>query len=242
MFYKEICKPRMADYNRSGKLSYEAILQILETAGSNHSDQVNDNVIVSSQNGIAWILTDWRIQFFHRPVNGDELHITTWVRGKTPASAVYRDFIVNDKDGRELLRAEAKFALFDLQTERLTRISKDLFMSYSPEEQNVFECSAPKLRTPSEFLTEKPLVLRRSDIDFNGHVHNTRYLDFALEGIPTEFYQNDDFCELRIVYRKPVKETDAVYVKYAVTEDGCIVGIYGNDTPCSLVELKYLSR
>ena len=28
MFYKEICKPRPSDYNRNGKISYEAILQI----------------------------------------------------------------------------------------------------------------------------------------------------------------------------------------------------------------------
>ena len=44
MFYKEKCKPRPSDYNRNGKLSYEAILQILENAAGNHSANMGDSI------------------------------------------------------------------------------------------------------------------------------------------------------------------------------------------------------
>ena len=44
MFYKEICKPRPSDYNRNGKLSYEAILQILENVAGNHSANMGDSI------------------------------------------------------------------------------------------------------------------------------------------------------------------------------------------------------
>ena len=49
---------------------------------------------------------------------------------KAPASAVYRDFLLTDETGAEVIRAEAKFALFDLATSRLTRISEELLGSY----------------------------------------------------------------------------------------------------------------
>ena len=88
MFYKEIYNPRPSDYNRNGKLSYEAILQLLENAAGNHSANSGDSIADANKNGIAWILTEWRVQILHRPENGESLNITTWVRGKAPASAV----------------------------------------------------------------------------------------------------------------------------------------------------------
>lgn len=194
MYYKEIYQPRISDYDRNGKLYYESILQILETAGSHHSDTVGDSVIEGSQSGIAWILTEWRVQVLRRTDSKEKLQITTWVRGKAPASAVYRDFLLTDENGTEVIRAEAKFALFDLATSRLTRISEELFGSYQPEDKTVFE-DVQRLRAPSEYTSETELKLRRSDIDFNGHVHNTRYVDLAMEALPNEIFASDDFTE-----------------------------------------------
>lgn len=237
MFYKEICKPRPSDYNRNGKLSYEAILQILENAAGNHSANSGDSIADANQNGIAWILTEWRVQIIHRPENGESLNLTTWVRGKAPASAVYRDFLLTDENGTEVIRAEAKFALFDLATSRLTRISEELFGSYHPEEKTVFE-DAQRLRAPSEYTLETELQLRRSDIDFNGHVHNTRYVDLALEALPNEIFVNDDFSELHILYYKPVLEHSAVKAQYYADGLSHLVTIYADNVVCSLVELK----
>ena len=237
MFYKEICKPRPSDYNRNGRLSYEAILQILENAAGNHSANSGDSIADANQNGIAWILTEWRVQIIHRPENGESLNLTTWVRGKAPASAVYRDFLLTDENGTEVIRAEAKFALFDLATSRLTRISEELFGSYHPEEKTVFE-DAQRLRAPSEYTLETELQLRRSDIDFNGHVHNTRYVDLALEALPNEIFVNDDFSELHILYYKPVLEHSAVKAQYYADGLSHLVTIYADNVGCSLVELK----
>ena len=237
MFYKEICKPRPSDYNRNGKLSYEAILQILENAAGNHSANMGDSIAEANKNGIAWILSEWRVQIVRRPENGESLNITTWVRGKAPASAVYRDFLLTDENGNEVIRAEAKFALFDLTTSRLTRVSEELFGSYQPEDKTVFE-DAQRLRAPSEYTSETDLKLRRSDIDFNGHVHNTRYVDLATEALPNEFFASDDFSELHILYFKTVMEHSAVKAQYHFDGSSHLVTVYADNVCCALVKLK----
>lgn len=238
MFYEEIYLPRVSDFNRNGRLSYEAILQILETAGSHHSDRANDNVIEGSQQGIAWILVDWRVSVLRRTGSAEELNITTWARGKSGAATVYRDFILTDKSGDEVIRAEAKFCLLDMNSGKLVRISDALLKSYVPDEKTVFEADAPRLRAPAAFICEKNLTIRRSDIDFNGHVHNTRYIDFALEVIPQDIFDADAFSNIHIVYSKPIKSGSTITVKYAVTKSGYFVGIYANDMLCTLIELK----
>lgn len=237
MYYKEIYQPRISDYDRNGKLYYESILQILETAGSHHSDTVGDSVIEGSQSGIAWILTEWRVQVLRRTDSKEKLQITTWVRGKAPASAVYRDFLLTDENGTEVIRAEAKFALFDLATSRLTRISEELFDSYQPEDKTVFE-DAQRLCAPSEYVSETELKLRRSDIDFNGHVHNTRYVDLAMEALPNDIFANDDFTELHILYYKHVLERSAVKAQYHFDGSSHLVTVYADNACCSLVKFK----
>lgn len=237
MYYKEIYQPRISDYDRNGKLYYESILQILETAGSHHSDTVGDSVIEGSQSGIAWILTEWRVQVLRRTDSKEKLQITTWVRGKAPASAVYRDFLLTDETGAEVIRDEAKFALFDLTTSRLTRISEELFGSYQPEDKTVFE-DAQRLRAPSEYTSETELKLRRSDIDFNGHVHNTRYVDLAMEALPNDIFANDDFTELHILYYKHVLERSAVKAQYHFDGSSHLVTVYADNACCSLVKFK----
>ncbi|MGM9537157.1 MAG: acyl-[acyl-carrier-protein] thioesterase [Candidatus Onthomonas sp.] len=238
MFFKELYSPRVSDYNRNGKLSCEAILQILETAGSHHSDQADDNVITGSQHGIAWILVDWRVSILRRTDSTAALNITTWVRGKSGSATVYRDFILTDTAGNEVIRAEAKFCLLDRNTGKLTRINDALFRAYAPEDRAVFHKDSPRLRAPAEFMTERSFSVRRSDIDFNGHVHNTRYMDFALEALPDGIYAEDTVSEVRIVYSKPLEETDHITVKYAPVENGHFIGVYAGGTLCTMIALK----
>ena len=50
MFYTETYCPGVADFDRDGKLAYEAILRILENTASRHSDSSGDDVINGSFN------------------------------------------------------------------------------------------------------------------------------------------------------------------------------------------------
>lgn len=238
MFYTQDYVSRISDFNKSGKISYEAILQILETAGSNHSNSVNDNVIKGSQNGTAWVLIDWAISILRRPEDKDELNISTWTPKKSGSVAIYRDFVVTDASGNDIIKAEAKSCLLNLETGKLVRISDELMSSYEPEEKTVFEREPSRLRAPSEYEKTQKITVRRSDIDFNGHVHNTRYIDYALEVIPQSVFDADDICYIRIIYSKPLKADSDVIAKYHKTESGHLIGIYSDETLCTMIELK----
>ncbi len=238
MFFQEEVKPRISDFDRNGSFAYEAMLQVLETAGSHHSDRVHDHVIAGSQSGIAWILVEWRIKIHSLPSSTDMLKITTWVRGKAPAAMVYRDFIVTNANGGLLFEAEATFVLFDTARGRMTRISEELFTTYGPEDQMIFENTLARLHAPETVLFTHQLPLRHSDIDFNGHIHNTKYIDFALETLPSHLCASTHFSEIRIVYSKAVKESDEVVINYSLMNNAHVITVMGNAAPCTIIELK----
>ena len=97
--------------------------------------------------------------------------------------------------------------------------------------------AAPRLRAPAAFDGEKTLPLRRSDIDFNGHVHNTKYLDFALEALP-DTVPRDAFTGFRMVYPKAVKDVEAVTLKYRLSDGNPFVCVYSGDTLCTLIRFE----
>ena len=49
---------------------------------------------------------------------------------------------------------------------------------------------------------EQKFLVRRSDIDTNGHVNNSNYLQWMLEVVPEDIYQNDHLASLEIQYKK----------------------------------------
>ena len=235
MYFTEAYEPRLSDYNAAGNLSIEAILQILENAGTRHTMMVYDKV---ADSGVAWVLVDWRVEIGRRPKQFQKLHIKTWVHGRAPASTAYRDFIVMDDKERELLRAQAKFALVDIKAKRMTRISAELFGSYGPENDTAFDSDAPRLQEPEAFDTTQPVLLRRSDIDYNGHVHNTRYVDFALDALPEDDFKADGFTRLHVVYRSAVQPSSEVEIKRAATDGGYAFCLYADGKLCTMIELQ----
>ena len=170
MFYTETYCPGVADFDRDGKLAYEAILRILENTASRHSDSSGDDVIDGSRRGITWVLTDWRVEIVRRPQSKAPLQVATWVRDNAPVGRVFRDYTITDTSGTELVRAESRLILFDLRAEKIVRIDRERFASYQPEARSVFLDTAPRLRAPAVFDTQTVLPLRRCDIEI-GRAH-----------------------------------------------------------------------
>lgn len=235
MIHQETYEPRISDYNENGVLSLEAILDIAENAGNHHAAKVNDDVIAGSQRGIAWVLAEWNVCIRHRPRHGERLHIKTWVRAELSATTTSRDIVMSNDAGEECILLCAKFVLFDMQTRRPTRITPEIFAAYQPEEAVGMDFGNARLREPSDYESETVLTLRRTDADFNGHVHNARYISLALESLPSGTYKSDRFASFRIVYRLPLTAGETVTLRCHAEGGNCVTGFYRQDGMLSTI-------
>ena len=243
MKYEVKARPRLDDYNRNGKLSMEGIMRMLGIAGQYHSDSVRDGVLEGSLGGIAWILTEWNIKILKRPESDEDYTVTTWARSQRagiPTSIVSRDFIMKNGSGEELVLASSKFALMNRSTGKLARITPEMMEVYGPEDTAVMQIPPGKLRMPKEYGKLVDIPKLREDIDFNGHVHNTRYMSYALEALPHGVYCRDHISSVRIEYRKPVFEKDKIRAGTAhiCEENAYLIGIFNQDGQmCSIIRI-----
>lgn len=230
MIFEANYTPSIEDYGRNGKLSPTAILKILENAGSLHSDNADDGILAGCKDGMGWVLTDWRLEVLEYPVYGTSIKTETWaVAGKVVLST-NRNFLMYDQKGKILVKGSSKWVRFDLNAGRPVKIDPELMERYHPDEKRVFEDDKmPKISEPESWTSEKDIQLRRSDIDFNNHLHNLCYLDFALEMLPDPVYLKGGFKGIRIAYKTAVKEGESLVARYTAMEDGHLVGIYGRD-------------
>ena len=236
MKFSKIYEPRISEYARDGRLAVNSIIGILEDAGSKHSAFAGDDVIERGLKGVSWILVEWNVKIHSLPDSTEKLYVDTWAISKRAELITSREFEVKDKDGNVYINACEKLVLQDFNNGKLLKITPEMLTDYKPEENISYEFDFSKLREPESYDSEKTLKVRATDIDFNEHVHNTYYLDYALDSI--EHYEKQSISGFRIVYKKPLVYGDTAILKSLNTNDAYTVGIYKEDTLCTLVELK----
>ncbi|MBQ1684900.1 MAG: hypothetical protein II072_05275 [Clostridia bacterium] len=236
MIYSEKYRPRVSDFDKTGALSLEAILEMAEDLASHHSATAGDMVLEGQRRGVSWVLLEWRVEIASRPEGDCVLNGTTWVRGKARSSICERDMVFSDTAGNELIKAEAKLAMVDIAAGRFARIDEKLLSPEFLEERHLFDDELPRMRPYDDYDFEVRPMLRESDLDLNGHVHNTKYLALVIEALPGGAERARLVSSMRIAYLKPVKDCLSVVIKAKQTEQGIAFAIMNGELLCSLIE------
>ncbi len=218
--------PLLMDFNNNKKIKLQTILKIFENTGCKHSDAAKDNVIDSTNNGKAWILTDWYVKVFFYPKYTDKIKAVTWSEPLDSIFSSTRDFELYCND--ELCAiATTRWAILDTQNLRPMKIEESLIEQYEPENKKTFDfVKIPKIPQPETFSTEKEIQIRKTDIDYNLHVHNLTYLDYAMELLPDDMINNNSFKNLHITYKLPVTIDSKITAKHELIENQHIICIY----------------
>ena len=228
MIFRESVTTRIDDFGLHGCMRPAAILKLMENTANHHMTAVIGNVMDAEETGLTWMLTEWRVKILRTPTYKDSLQVETWILGNVPSARSDRMIRITDGNGEELVIAQAKLALFDLNRGRVVMLEEEHLKPYQPEDLRLFEDELPRFKLPEACRPEVPVAVRRSDVDFNGHVHNTVYLDYAMELLPDGFHENE-ITSFRIVFRKSLKYGTPAAVKGREDESGWLAGICGPD-------------
>ena len=240
MFVDFNYEPLIEDYNSDGSLKIATILKLLENSGNRHSDLAGDKILDSSSKGQTWILTDWYVELESIPKYGDKLTAKTWCQKKTFLFSSLREFELYS-NGKLCGKATTRWVFYDINKNCPVKINDELLSKYEPEEKSVFEnTKLEKITVSDTFTNEIVLKPRKTDIDFNHHVHNLVYIDYAMEVLPDEIFAKQDFTKIRITYKSAVNENDILRIKYAYNDNKHTIFIYGSSEADSSDTLKTL--
>jgi len=143
----------------------------------------------------------------------------------------YRDFEVYDKNNNLIAIASSKWFAIDTETKKIRKLTTEITNAYGEEiNKSVFgEPFKNKITVPENLKLNFNYTIQRRDIDTNGHVNNLHYIDYALETLDEDIYNNNSFDNLEIVYKKEIKLKEGINCYYSFEDNKHIVTIKSED-------------
>ena len=180
--------------------------------GFGYSDLIKDNIV--------WVLSRMKVVCLRSPKWEDEVELTTWHKGREGVFSL-RDFEVSGTDGGgPLIQATSSWLLIDVNTRRMLRPDHILGEKSltTALDRNAIAEACGKLTTPSEGMelvrTHEVLY---SDIDFNAHTNNAKYIEWAFDTLPFEAASNKDIDEFQINFNHETRPGDNVELLCGIT-------------------------
>ena len=183
------------------------LLQFLQEAAALHAKTREIGVSDLHARGLTWVLRRYRINVREYPGLGG-LTVRTWYEPKKNLMSI-RAFEIRDAAGDIVADAWSSWIVVDLERGRPVRLDRALPAVYyegtDPTGTGVEDSMAD---VGDDCDTECAFLVRRNELDLNGHTNHTVYFDWALETVPDEVAA--DYA--------PV-ELDAQYLASAMREE-----------------------
>ena len=215
----------MADMNGHIKLP-DVILLSLQVSGMQSIELgVSDKAILEDYN-LVWIITDYDIEVVRLPRFAEEITIETEALSYNRLFC-YRRFTIYDEAGQDLIHMMATFVLMDRDSRKVQAVESEIVAPYQSEFDKKL------IRGPKYANLEAPISkdyhVRFYDLDMNGHVNNSKYLDWIFEVMGADFLTQNIPKKINLKYVKEVRpggvitsavERTGLESKHEITSDG----------------------
>lgn len=192
----------------NGKLKLSSFLPYLLSLSGRHSAQLgrSDKKVFETY-GLLWVVTDYVFSIDRLPSFSETIRIETKAVCYDKLSC-QRRFIVQDRQENTLLQVEAYFALMDFKQRKLVRIPDGLLAPYEAVQVKKIRRSAVYARLEKAQRATYPI--RYTDIDLNGHVNNSVYLDWIQDALGFAFLKHHVPRTIQLHYSKEIMPEKAI--------------------------------
>lgn len=196
------------DFTQSLKLS--SLFNYLQDIASEAVDMLGMGInTLVAELGVSWVLIRLRTEIFRNPKWGEVITIETW--HQEPGRLEFaRDFLVKDAEGIVIAAAVSSWVIVDVITREVRKTDILPYKKASNVKSRAINCKLGKLKSfgESQFVYKK--AIGYSDIDFNGHINNSRYVDYIMDCFTVENHKLFGVKSLEINYLNEVLPGDNI--------------------------------
>ncbi|MDR3130214.1 MAG: acyl-ACP thioesterase [Treponema sp.] len=202
--WQETLPIRFGSVDRSDRLSLFAAFDLFQEAAINHAASLGVGRDDLARTRQLWVLSRMTALMERRPVYGETVTVRTWPLGADRLFAV-RDYDIVDSGDRPAVRGRSGWLVLDLDKRRPLRVQQALASLPLNEGIYALPGGAGGLDAPPDLLETGERRAVFSDIDYNGHVNNARYIQWIQDLIEPETLEKADALRLDINYLGEVK-------------------------------------
>lgn len=217
-------------------LTPSAQLRLQQEAGERHFGEGGLNFEGVASFGMAFVVLQNNAVITRRPAIGEAIVIKTWSRN-VKGMRFFRCYRFEDEAGNTLIESIASFALVDLNEHTLLRPAQfPAEVTHQPDIPH--GCPDPaKLKLPDAMQTCGEHVVTLSQLDFNGHLNNTRYADIVFDHLPAEVMAA--MSGFSITFSHEAKQGDRLMLSSGREEDSAwIMTAQNGEQTCFTAQIR----
>lgn len=198
------------DVDKKFQLKVAAIFRFFQDVALLATEDLGVDSISLSKRNIDWVITRMAVEIKRLPKCDEEIIVHTYP-GKDMAMLYPRYFYISDAKGEVIVTASSIWALIDNVTRKVI-VDRDV-ISKLPGETSPYQLALPeKIAVPENNNFIENRRIHYSDLDFNSHMNNVRYVELLMDTHDSAFYENHRLSSITLNYMKEIKEKEAVEI------------------------------
>ena len=167
------------------RLKPSVLLYFAQEVSGNHAAMLGTDWETLAQKNLFWAIIRHKVQITRLPEAGETITLETWPMPTTRV-AYPRATVAYDAQGNELFKTTAIWVLMDLQTRSMVLPGKSGVEV--PGILRGIELDAPA-SIPAKVLEHTASrTVGYTELDRNGHMNNTKYLEWISDLLPSSFH------------------------------------------------------
>ncbi len=202
-----------------GRLKPSALLYFAQESAGAHCRLLNADWDTLQAQELFWAVTRQRLQITRLPLLGETVTVETWPMPTTKV-AYPRSTVGFDSRGNELFRSVSLWVLMNTRSRSLV-LPKNSGLEIAGICRGN-ELSVPGSLVPKAWEQQTCRSVRYSELDRNGHMNNTRYLDWVEDLLPSAFHAGHPARDITLCYVSEAREGEDIALSWQLSQDLCL--------------------
>ena len=203
--------------DRFGRLKPSMLLLYAQTVATQHGELMDVGYDLLKNRRMFWAVIRHRVQITRLPHHGETIRVETWPMPAT-RSSYPRSVIAYDEAGNECFRAISLWVLMDIDKRSMILPGKSGIDYTGSLRGN--ELALPGSLSPKALTNHHCRAVCFSDLDRNGHMNNTKYLEWIDDLLPSDFHREHTLKEMTICYLSEAWEGQELDLHWDFFEEG----------------------
>ncbi len=216
-----------------------AIFRYLQQVSTNHAELIGLGKKDTVDKGMFWVITRMKVVIHCMPKMHETINVCTHP-GDMIMFLFPRFYQIYSESGELLVEASAVWVLLDSITHKAKMKPFGDNFTFKGEKDEKDLPLPEKVEIAETSLLESRKV-RYSDTDLNGHLNNTKYIDYIVDAHDSNFYKKYKFKEICINYEKEINDNQIVNLYSSNSVPETIVGDV-DDVHSFIAKVNYQER
>lgn len=204
-----------AHADRYGNLRPSALLEIMQEVAGEHAARLGLGRAPLLEKNLFWAVVRQSLEISRMPQIGETMIVETWPAPPS-RTAFPRHMVGRTEDGEVLFRAVTLWLFMNVTTRAMVLPAASGLDC--PGIVRGGELPNPPGIVPKEFANQEIRRVRYSELDCNGHMSNTKYLNWMDDLLPSEYHKAHNLRKLHICYLSEALEDQEIHLRWALEE------------------------